>query len=75
MRLSNVKKKEILCLPLRSFYNSNVIQREKSEGGVLSSSTTIIFRCHARFKVPHLIEQSVAACPERSRRIAHFRVR
>jgi len=30
----------------------------------------LIVCCHARFKVLALIEQSVAACPERSRRIA-----
>lgn len=29
-----------------------------------------IVPCHARFKVPHSIEQFVAVYPERSRRIA-----
>jgi hypothetical protein len=38
----------------------------------LATTTSFNCGCHARFKVPHSIEQCVAACPELRRGITHL---
>ena len=51
MRLSNVKKKEIFMPAPSEAFTIAMLYKEKSEGGVPSCSTTIIFRCVAHFRV------------------------